>query len=77
MKRILIALALVLSVQVASAQATADAARKAIDKARVATENPKKVDKVATWLALGKAYMGAYNQPTVQVLRNSSKAELK
>ena len=42
MKRILLALALILAVQVADAQATADAARKSIDKATEATLNPKK-----------------------------------
>ena len=76
MKRILLALTLVLAVQVASAQATAEAARKAIAKAVEATENPKKATKVATWLALGKAYMGAYNQPTAKVVMGVSKTYL-
>ena len=76
MKRILLALALILAVQVADAQATADAARKSIDKATEATLNPKKSGKVATWLALGKAYRGAYNQPTAQVVKNVSKTYL-
>ena len=76
MKRILLALALILAVQAANAQATADAAVKAVDKAVEATLNPKKSGKVATWIALGKAYKGAYNQPTAQVVPNVSKAYL-
>ena len=76
MKRILLALTLVLAVQAANAQATADAAVKSVDKAVEATLNPKKSGKVATWLALGKAYKGAYNQPTAQIVPNVSKTYL-
>ena len=61
------------AVQAANAQATADAVRKSVDKAVEATLNPKKSGKVATWLALGKAYKAAYNQPTAQVVPNVSK----
>jgi len=72
MKKIMIALALVLSLQVANAQTkTPAAAKKAIDGAEAATKkaeaayaaNPKKVVKPTTYLALAKAYMDAYNAP--------------
>ena len=61
MKRILIALAVLFSVQLADAQVTPDAARKALDKAIEATRNEKKAAKPDTWLKLAAAYMDAYN----------------
>ena len=65
MKRILIALAVLLSVQVADAQVkTPEAAKKAVEAAEVAAQNPKKAVKVATWTKLATAYMDAYNAPT-------------
>ena len=65
MKRILIALAVLLAVQVADAQTTKTpaAAKKAVESAKAASENPKKEAKVATWLKLADAYMAAYNAP--------------
>ena len=55
MKRILIALAVLLAVQVADAQVkSADAAKKAVEAADKAAQDPKKNTKVATWLKLAK-----------------------
>ena len=42
MKRILMALAVLLTVQVANAQFNVESAQKAVEKAKLATENPKK-----------------------------------
>lgn len=64
MKKILIALAVILSVQVAGAQVKSAAdSKKAVESAEAATQNPKKALKPATWLKLGNAYMDAYNAP--------------
>ena len=65
MKRIFIALAVVLSVQFANAQTVkpADAAKKAVESAEKAANDPKKAAKVATWLKLAKTYVDAYNSP--------------
>ena len=60
MKRILIALAVLLAVQTADAQVKAiDSAKKAVEAADAAAQNPKKATKVATWLKLATAYMDA------------------
>lgn len=66
MKRIFIALAVLLTVQFADAQVTvkpAAAAKKAVETSEAAAQNPKKATKVATWLKLAKAYMDAYVSP--------------
>ena len=64
MKRILIALAVLISVQIADAQVKSPAdAKKAVESAAEATANPKKAVKPATWIKLGNAYMDAYNAP--------------
>ncbi len=65
MKRVLFALALIASVQVASAQQVKSvaAAQKAVEKALVAAQDEKKGTKEATWLKLGKAYTDAYDAP--------------
>ncbi len=65
MKKVLLAMALVLSVTFASAQSKAVSdARKAIDKAVAASLNPKKATKPATWISLAKAYISAYELPS-------------
>lgn len=64
MKKIFIALAVLLSVQFANAQVKpAAAAKKAVESAEAAAQDPKKGVKVATWLKLAKSYMDAYNSP--------------
>lgn len=64
MKKILIALAVILSVQVAGAQVKSAAdCKKAVESAEAAAQNPKKAVKPATWLKLGDTYVDAYNSP--------------
>ena len=64
MKRICLALAMILSLQFADAQVkTPSAAKKAVASAKEASENPKKAAKVSTWLKLANAYVDAYNAP--------------
>jgi uncharacterized alpha-E superfamily protein len=65
MKRILIALALVLSLQVADAQVKPTAViKKAVENAEAAAQDPKKNIKPATWLKLAEAYVNAYTTYT-------------
>ena len=64
MKKIIIALAVILSVQFANAQVKpAATAKKAVESAEAASKDPKKAAKVATWTKLAKSYMDAYNSP--------------
>ena len=78
MKRILIALAVLLAVQVADAQTkTPEAAKKAVESAKAASENPKKAAKVATWTKLAAAYMDAYNAPTGNLFLNTPRIQLE
>lgn len=66
MKKILIALALIASVQFAGAQQqvkSINGARSAVEKALKASNDAKKAANVATWVKLGQAYMDAYAAP--------------
>lgn len=62
MKKIMIALALVASCMLANAQKPADVLLKGINAAKEATLNPKKAEKPATWIALGKKNLDAYKE---------------
>ena len=78
MKRILIALAVLHSVQVADAQTkTPEAAKKAVESAEAAAANPKKAAKLATWTKLASAYMDAYSAPAGAAWLGASKQELQ
>ena len=78
MKRILIALAVLLSVQVADAQTkTPEAAKKAVVSAEAASQDAKKAAKVATWTKLASAYIDAYNAPVGNAWLWASKQELQ
>ena len=78
MKRILIALAVLVSMQVADAQVKSpDAAKKAVESALEASKNEKKAAKVATWTKLAQAYMDAYNAPAGSAWLGASKQELQ
>ena len=77
MKKILIALAVLLAVQVADAQVkTPDAAKKALDKAVAASQDAKKATKVATWLKLATSYMDAYSAPAGAAWIGATKQDL-
>ena len=78
MKKILIALALLVSVQVVNAQVkSVDAVKKAVETAEADAQNPKKNTKVATWLKLATVYMDAYEAPAGNVLVNSPRAQVQ
>ena len=77
MKRIFLALAVLLTVQLADAQVKPEAAKKAIDAAEAAAKDAKKATKVATWLKLANAYVDAYNAPKGAAWVGASKQELQ
>ena len=77
MKKILIVLALLASVQVANAQGGVAAAKKALDAAIEASQNAKKATKVATWTKLAETYLDAYNAPSSNVWIGATENELK
>ena len=78
MKRTLIALALMTSFFVASAQVKSPAdAKKAVEAAKEASENPKKATKVATWLKLASTYVDAYNAPAGSAWIGAQRQELQ
>lgn len=78
MKRILIAFAVLLSVQVADAQMKApEAVKKTVESAEAASQDPKKAVKPATWLKLAEAYVNAYTNPAGIGWVGASKQEMQ
>ena len=78
MKKILLAIAVLLTVQLADAQVKSpDAAKKAVEAAEAAANDAKKATKVATWLKLASAYMQAYEAPTGNVIVNSPRMQVQ
>ena len=78
MRKILIALALISSVQIASAQSKTPAeAKKAVESAELAAQNPKKAVKPATWIKVADAYVKAYDAPAGSVVTGTTKQELQ
>ena len=78
MKRIFLALSLILSLTMVSAQPKTPAdAQKAITKAQAAAEDAKKATKPDTWIKLAKAYIDAYEQPTRNILTGTPQQEVK
>ena len=79
MKRIILALALIASLQTAFAQQqvkSVSAAQKAVEKAVAASQDVKKGAKFDTWVKLGKAYIDAYNAPSGNGWIGASRADL-
>jgi len=78
MKRVFFAISMMLAVTTLFAQPkTAADAQKAIDKAVAASADAKKAVKPATWIALGDAYVAAYEQPVNNILVGTPQQELK
>lgn len=78
MKKIFILLALIASLRAFDAQAqpkTAAAAKAAVEKAKVATTNPKKNTKTATWIKYAKSLVDAYNVPSYSIWVGMSQTE--
>ena len=78
MKKILIALALLASVQIAGAQQvkSVNAARAGVDKALKTVSDAKKAANAANWTKLGQAYMDAYLAPQGNGWIGASEADL-
>ena len=77
MKRILLALAVFASLQVANAQVKSAAdAKKAVESAQAAANNEKKALKPATWFKLGDEYVKAYEAPAGNVWQGASRQEM-
>lgn len=74
MKKILFALAMVCSLQLAYAQRPDAEMQKGVDKALAASQDVKKAAKSGTWMNLGKAYMAAYANPTENIQTGLDKA---
>jgi len=74
MKKILFALALACTLQVAYAQKPDAEMQKAVEKALAASQDAKKAAKPATWMNLGKAYLTAYTNPMTNVTTGIDKA---
>ena len=78
MKKIFIALSLILSLTMVNAQPkNAVEVQKAVEKAEAAAADAKKADKPATWIALAKAYVEAYEQPSKNILTGTPQTEVK
>lgn len=78
MKKIVFALAILCSLQIANAQQLkdAEAAAKKVAAAKAATQNEKKAAKSATWIKLGQVYNDAYNAVQGNGYIGASEAEL-
>ena len=74
MKKLLFALALACSLQVAYAQKPDADMQKGVNKALEASKDAKKGAKPATWMNLGKAYWAAYTNPTTNMSTGIDKA---
>ena len=74
MKKVLFALAMVCSLQLAYAQKPDAEMQKGVDKALAAANDAKRNTKPATWMNLGKAYMTAYSNPTTVLTPGIDKA---
>lgn len=73
----MILLAFAASIQLASAQKSADAVKKAFDAAQAACNDAKKATKTATWLGLAKAATDAYSAPQLNGWVGGSRQELQ
>lgn len=77
MKKILIALALLASMQAVNAQVKTVDAKKALDAAVLASQDAKKAAKADTWVKLGQAYVAAHDAPQGSLWVGASRQELK
>ena len=77
MKKILFMLAIAMPLFAVAQPKNPDEALKAIDKALVDTQNPKKNTKAATWIKLAEAYVNAYDYPSRNLLPNTPQMEVK
>ncbi len=78
MKKVLISLLLLLFVINVNAQVKASAdAVKALDKAKLEVQNPKKATNAASWVKLANAYTECYDAPIKGIWQGASQMEVK
>ena len=78
MKKVLMVLALAAAFTAANAQVKSiSAAESAVQKAKAEAENPKKADKLPTWLKYGKALVDAYDAPAGNGWIGANKTEVQ
>ncbi len=77
MKKLLLAIALLLTVQLGAQSLTPEKAQSGIDKAQANTQHPKKGLKPKAWIDLAKAYTDAYDAPTQSIWVGASQQEVK
>lgn len=75
-KRILLIAAMLLAFQAAYAQSNVENAKKAAEKARLATQDAKTAGKAASWLNFGKKMVEAYSAPTKEFANLQYKVQL-
>lgn len=76
MKKIILSTLALLAILPAVAQSNIENAKKAAEKARIATQDPKASAKSATWLNFGKKMMDAYSAPTKEFANLQYKMQL-
>lgn len=76
MKKIVLLTLALLALLPAAAQSNIENARKAAEKARLATEDPKGAAKAASWTNFGKKMLEAYNAPVKEFANVQYKVQL-
>ena len=78
MKKLVISLVVLFSAMQMNAQSKASQdAVKAVDKAKLEVENPKKATSPQSWVKLGNTYMEAFDAPIRGIWPGASQTEIK
>jgi tetratricopeptide (TPR) repeat protein len=77
MKKLLIALSILLSIQLSAQTKEAATALKNFEKAKKSADDPKKATNPATWLSLSSAYLEVYEAPIKALWLDASQMEIK
>ncbi len=77
MKKLLIALSILLTVQLSAQTKEAAAALKNFEKAKKSADDPKKSGNPSTWLDLSNAYLDVYDAPAKALWLDASQLEVK
>lgn len=77
MKKLLLALSLIISISLGAQNKDAEKAIKDLEKVQKEAENPKKATSPATWLKMSDAYAAIYDVPVKAIWIGASQLELK
>ncbi len=77
MKKLLIALSILLSIQLSAQTKEAATALKNFEKAKKSADDPKKATNPATWLSLSSAYLEVFEAPIKALWLDASQMEIK